>query len=107
MSKRRPKGWSIKSGLEKTALGIYPQMVTAKALRAIKPHFTHYVDCEEPNKAFAFVSRFNGQPCPLVMADGNFKWSTGYYPCPEAHGMAFELLEPVIEKMIAASPASL
>jgi hypothetical protein len=102
MSKRRPKGWSIESGLAKTALGTYPQMVTAPALDAIKRHFAHYIECREPYGAFEFVSRIDGRPCPFVVADGTLKWSTGYYPSPQSHRLAFELLEPLIEEMIAA-----
>jgi hypothetical protein len=52
-----------------------------------------------------FASRFSGQPCPSVMANGNFKWSTAYYPSPESHRLAFDMLEPVIELMIAARHA--
>ena len=102
MSKRRPKGWSIESGLARTALGTYPQMVTEQALNAIKPHFAHAVECKEPHGVFEFVSRIDGQPCPFVVADGTLKWSTGYYPSPQSHQLAFELLEPSIEKMLAA-----
>lgn len=102
MSKRRPKGWSVESGLAKAALGTYPQMITAQALEAVKPHFPHYVECKEPIGPFEFVSRIDGRPCPFVVADGTLKWSTGYYPSPRAHRLAFELLEPLIEKMLAA-----
>lgn len=107
MSKRRPKGWSIETGLAKTALGTYPQMVTEQALNAIKPHFACYVECREPTGAFEFVSRIDGQPCPFVVADGTLKWSTGYYPSPRAHQLAFELLEPLIAEMITAPGSSL
>lgn len=104
MSKRRPKGWSIESGLAKAALGTYPQMITAQALEAIKPHFAHAVECKEPNGTFEFVSRIDGQPCPFVVADGTLKWSTGYYPSPQAHRIAFESLEPLIDAHGAARP---
>jgi hypothetical protein len=102
MSRRRPRGWSIETGLAKAALGTYPQMVTAETLDAIKPHFTGYVECREPNAQFDFASRFDGRPCPFVALEGTPKWSTGYYPSPEAHRLAFELLEPAIETMMGA-----
>ena len=103
LSKRKPKGWSIEAGLARKALGFFPQMVTAEALAAIKKHFTHYVECREPNEPFAFVSRIDGRPCPFVAVDGTLKWSTGYYPSPESHRLAFDAVEPSIERMLAAS----
>ena len=89
--------------MAKKALGTFPQMVTAQALEAIKPHFTRYAECREPNKAFEFVSRFDGRPCPFVVGDGTLKWSTAYYPSAQTHQTAFELVEPSIEKMMASS----
>lgn len=106
LSRRRPKSWSLETGLTKATLGQYPQMVTAKAVRTIKPYFTHFVDCIEANKPFEFASRFDGRPCPFVMANGDLKWSTWYYPSAESHRLTFAQLEPVIEKMIAAPRVS-
>ncbi|HTT96919.1 MAG TPA: DUF6473 family protein [Rhizomicrobium sp.] len=103
VSKRRPKDWSIRSGAAENTLGVYPQMVTAKALRAIRSHFTAYVDCTEPKKPIGFVSRFDGQPCPFVATDGTLQRSTWYYPSPEFHRSAFETIVPAMEKLLPRS----
>jgi hypothetical protein len=87
-------------------LGKFPQFVDAVSVNEIRPLFDAYVECRSTrNYGYRLVSRFTGEPVEVdggsmaAFAEG-MKWSTNhYYPSPEMHEDAADVLESALDRM--------
>jgi uncharacterized protein DUF6473 len=71
-------------------LGVSPQWVTREMVRRIRPLADRFV---------SVVSR-EGVPQPLRDREGNDAGTNGYYPSPEMHRLAADLLTPVVRELL-------
>lgn len=87
-------------------LGKFPQFVDTASLNEVRPLFDAYVECRSMrNYGYPLISRLTGQPVEVdggsmaAYAEG-IKWSTNhYYPSPEMHEDAAEVLENVLRDL--------
>lgn len=87
-------------------IGRFPQFVNTASVNEIRPIFDDYVECRSTrNYGYQLVSRFTGEP---VEVDGGsmsayakgVKWSTNhYYPSPEMHEDAADVLAGSLERL--------
>ncbi|NEQ40037.1 MAG: hypothetical protein F6K40_28860 [Okeania sp. SIO3I5] len=70
--------------------GEFPQLVNQEMIEQIKPHSDFYVEC---------VTKV-GLPQKLIDFNGNKKGVNRYYPSPEMHIKAAEMLYPVCQEIL-------
>ena len=88
----------------------FPQLVNEPILRAVQPHFDHYVECVSARGSpQPLRSRFTGAPCTVDPAHdrpdlGGTLWThNDYYPSPEMHQDAARALLPVLQGVLGRS----
>ncbi|MDS9468936.1 DUF6473 family protein [Paracoccus sp. MBLB3053] len=87
--------------------GKFPQLVNSQMMRVIAPEAAHYVECvSSRGSPQRLIDRFTGEPTTINTSDDrpDFTgvWSyNAYYPSPEMHEDAADLLEPVCRKLLS------
>lgn len=87
-------------------VGRFPQFVDSASVNEIRPLFDEYVECRSTrNYGYPLVSRFTGEPVEVdggtmgAFADG-MKWSTNhYYPSPQMHEDAADVLAGAVQRL--------
>lgn len=84
--------------------GQFPQLITAEMIEVLKKYSDDYAECVSsrgmPQPLF---SRFSGEPCSITMRQdlgGRKKTHNDYYPSPEMHDDATNVLEPLCRKYL-------
>ena len=84
-------------------LGKYPQLINLETLENIKNYSDEYVECVSnrgmPQK---LIGRFTGMPVIAPYAKRKDSYNQ-YYPSPEMHIDAANMLEPICQKYIESS----
>jgi hypothetical protein len=101
-STRKPKysqGWNSLSAL----FGAFPQLVDAKMISAIRPHFDRYIECVTARGLpQPLLDRFTGERTTVTDPWTSRPWTENwYYPSPEMHEDAALALEPVCRALSA------
>jgi hypothetical protein len=78
--------------ISNNSIGVFPQLVNRSMVEQIKKYSDFYVEC----------ATNVGMPQIFVDSQGNFVRKNSYYPSPEMHQRAAELLYPVCESILNA-----
>jgi len=85
--------------------GSFPQLVNLEMVELLKPYVSGYVECVSseglPQKLF---SRYDGQPVSVNKREdlgGGQRSINAYYPSPQMHRLAADLLIPESKKLIS------
>jgi Domain of unknown function (DUF6473) len=91
-----PESYTSKEGL----LGEFPQLINLETIEPLFSYVDRFVDATT-NRGIPqpFLSRFTGKPIK-VNRDGEIMTENKYYPSPQMHQDAADLLEPVIRDLL-------
>jgi hypothetical protein len=78
--------------ISNNSIGVFPQLVNRSMVEQIKQYSDFYVEC----------ATNVGMPQIFVDSQGKFVCKNSYYPSPEMHQRAAELLEPICESILKA-----
>jgi hypothetical protein len=82
----------------------FPQMVNRDMINQIKSYCDDYVECvSSRGLPQLLISRFTDKPVTLTSFEGISQTHNNYYPSPEMHLEAANLLEPICKKYYETS----
>jgi hypothetical protein len=88
-------------------LGEFPQLVNRKMVEVVKSHCDAYVHCvTKKGLPQTLLNRSTGRPAPVPVRSDlgrELQRKNHYYPSPEMHRDAADLLEPVCRRFLHRS----
>jgi hypothetical protein len=103
-SERKPRYWESYRNVY-SLFGKFPQLVNLRMVKEVRRYSDFYVECVyAPNPNAPLIDRFSGKPIEVKDPWNGALWTNNwYYPSPQAHVKAANLLESACLKCLKKS----